>query len=250
MKVTLTPNTITNHTECFMKTFFLMWNTFIQRPLKSTERETERIYWGIADAVFFFPAFGTECVRSTQKMYSCHFLLLCGHLKFILLFFLSFVFLFISFLLLSLHFLADFDCSDPLGMESGEITSDQIIASSQYNPSWSPERSRLNYYENAWTPAEDSNKEWIQVILLMSYRGNYSPITDDCFLKCNFSGGKCLWKSLLLYSFGGNSLCEAEVSNSVPQWTEIKNMVLTEGQSQSLFIERRHNLALVFSCIM
>lgn len=48
-------------------------------------------------------------------------------------------------------------------MESGEIASDQIMASSQYNPSWSPERSRLNYYENAWTPAEDSNKEWIQV---------------------------------------------------------------------------------------
>ncbi|KAA8580994.1 hypothetical protein FQN60_013952 [Etheostoma spectabile] len=59
----------------------------------------------------------------------------------------------------------NFDCSDPLGMESGEITSDQIMASSQYNPSWSPERSRLNYYENAWTPAEDSNKEWIQVDL-------------------------------------------------------------------------------------
>ncbi|KAM8731452.1 neuropilin-1a isoform 3-T3 [Acanthopagrus schlegelii] len=59
----------------------------------------------------------------------------------------------------------DFDCSDPLGMESGEITSDQIMASSQYNPSWSSERSRLNYYENAWTPAEDSNKEWIQVDL-------------------------------------------------------------------------------------
>ncbi|GLD54999.1 neuropilin-1a isoform X1 [Lates japonicus] len=58
----------------------------------------------------------------------------------------------------------DFDCSDPLGMESGEITSDQIMASSQYNPSWSPERSRLNYYENAWTPAEDSNKEWIQSV--------------------------------------------------------------------------------------
>uniref|UniRef100_A0A671YT90 Neuropilin n=1 Tax=Sparus aurata TaxID=8175 RepID=A0A671YT90_SPAAU len=59
----------------------------------------------------------------------------------------------------------DFDCSDPLGMESGEITSDQIMASSKYNPSWSSERSRLNYYENAWTPAEDSNKEWIQVDL-------------------------------------------------------------------------------------
>ncbi|KAM3860860.1 neuropilin-1a [Diretmus argenteus] len=59
----------------------------------------------------------------------------------------------------------DFDCTDPLGMESGEILSDQIVSSSQYNPSWSSERSRLNYYENAWTPAEDSNKEWIQVDL-------------------------------------------------------------------------------------
>lgn len=48
-------------------------------------------------------------------------------------------------------------------MESGEIASDQIASSSQYNPNWSPERSRLNYYENGWTPAYDTNKEWIQV---------------------------------------------------------------------------------------
>uniref|UniRef100_A0A672M006 Neuropilin 1a n=1 Tax=Sinocyclocheilus grahami TaxID=75366 RepID=A0A672M006_SINGR len=59
----------------------------------------------------------------------------------------------------------DFDCTEPLGMETGEIHSDQIMASSQYNPSWSPERSRLNNPENGWTPAEDSNKEWIQVDL-------------------------------------------------------------------------------------
>uniref|UniRef100_A0A8C1VQW6 Neuropilin n=1 Tax=Cyprinus carpio TaxID=7962 RepID=A0A8C1VQW6_CYPCA len=59
----------------------------------------------------------------------------------------------------------DFDCTEPLGMETGEIHSDQIMASSQYNPSWSPERSRLNNPENGWTPAEDSTKEWIQVDL-------------------------------------------------------------------------------------
>uniref|UniRef100_A0A8C7KH99 Neuropilin n=1 Tax=Oncorhynchus kisutch TaxID=8019 RepID=A0A8C7KH99_ONCKI len=59
----------------------------------------------------------------------------------------------------------DFDCTDSLGMESGEIASEQIVASSQYNPGWSPERARLNYYENAWTPGEDNNKEWIQVDL-------------------------------------------------------------------------------------
>ncbi|XP_010880952.2 neuropilin-1a isoform X2 [Esox lucius] len=59
----------------------------------------------------------------------------------------------------------DFTCLEPLGMESGEITSDQITASSQYNPNWSPERSRLNYKVNGWTPSEDSSREWIQVDL-------------------------------------------------------------------------------------
>lgn len=52
---------------------------------------------------------------------------------------------------------------EPLGMESGEITAEQIIASSQYNSNWSPERSRLNYHENGWTPSDDTIKEWIQV---------------------------------------------------------------------------------------
>lgn len=48
-------------------------------------------------------------------------------------------------------------------MESGEIAAEQIIASSQYNSNWSPERSRLNYHENGWTPSDDTVKEWIQV---------------------------------------------------------------------------------------
>lgn len=48
-------------------------------------------------------------------------------------------------------------------MQSGDITSDQIVASSQYSLNWTPERSRLNYDENAWTPSQDSSKEWIQV---------------------------------------------------------------------------------------
>ncbi|KAM3822638.1 neuropilin-1 isoform 2-T2 [Vipera latastei] len=57
----------------------------------------------------------------------------------------------------------DFQCMEPLGMESGEIHSDQITASSQYNPQWSSERSRLNYPENGWTPEIDSTREWLQV---------------------------------------------------------------------------------------
>ncbi|XP_071348805.1 neuropilin-1a-like isoform X1 [Trachinotus anak] len=59
----------------------------------------------------------------------------------------------------------DFACMEPLGMESGEISSEQISASSQYNSNWSPERSRLNYQENGWTPSDDTVKEWIQVDL-------------------------------------------------------------------------------------
>ncbi|XP_050925757.1 neuropilin-1a isoform X2 [Lates calcarifer] len=59
----------------------------------------------------------------------------------------------------------DFACMEPLGMESGEISSDQISASSQYNSNWSPERSRLNYQENGWTPSDDTVREWIQVDL-------------------------------------------------------------------------------------
>ncbi|XP_034559635.1 neuropilin-1a-like [Notolabrus celidotus] len=59
----------------------------------------------------------------------------------------------------------EFACMESLGMESGEISSDQITASSQYNSNWSPERSRLNYQENGWTPSDDTVREWIQVDL-------------------------------------------------------------------------------------
>ncbi|KAG5265323.1 hypothetical protein AALO_G00240990 [Alosa alosa] len=56
-------------------------------------------------------------------------------------------------------------CMDPLGMESGDIGPSQIRARSQYNPSWAPERARLNYKDNGWTPSEDSSREWIEVDL-------------------------------------------------------------------------------------
>lgn len=59
----------------------------------------------------------------------------------------------------------EFACLEPLGMESGDISSEQISASSQYNSNWSPERSRLHYHENGWTPSDDTVREWIQVDL-------------------------------------------------------------------------------------
>lgn len=58
----------------------------------------------------------------------------------------------------------DFHCSYPFGMESGRITDNQITASSSFvDGLWSPRQARLNYDNNAWTPSEDSNKEYIQV---------------------------------------------------------------------------------------
>lgn len=49
-------------------------------------------------------------------------------------------------------------------MESGKITDDQIAASSTFaDERWLPRQARLNYNDNAWTPSDDSNKEYIQV---------------------------------------------------------------------------------------
>ncbi|XP_043922644.1 neuropilin-1 [Protopterus annectens] len=59
----------------------------------------------------------------------------------------------------------DFECLEPLGMQSGTILSDHITASTEYNAMWSSDRARLNYPENGWTPGDDSSKEWIQVDL-------------------------------------------------------------------------------------
>lgn len=79
-----------------------------------------------------------------------------------------------------LLFRAEFACMEPLGMESGEITSEQITASSQYNPNWSPERSRLNYHENGWTPSHDNIKEWIEVSRVSRFQ---SVTSSRCWRK-------------------------------------------------------------------
>ncbi|XP_029597218.1 neuropilin-2 isoform X2 [Salmo trutta] len=59
-----------------------------------------------------------------------------------------------------------FHCSTVFGLESGTISDDQISASSSfYDGRWSPRQARLNNIDNAWTPSEDSTKEYIQVDL-------------------------------------------------------------------------------------
>ncbi|XP_065110233.1 neuropilin-2a isoform X1 [Paramisgurnus dabryanus] len=59
-----------------------------------------------------------------------------------------------------------FHCSNAFGMESAKISDDQITASSSfYDGRWQPRQARLNNEDNAWTPSEDSNREFIQVDL-------------------------------------------------------------------------------------
>ncbi|XP_071243950.1 neuropilin-2-like [Salvelinus alpinus] len=59
-----------------------------------------------------------------------------------------------------------FHCSTAFGLESWMISDDQISASSSfYDGRWSPRQARLNNIDNAWTPSEDSIKEYIQVDL-------------------------------------------------------------------------------------
>lgn len=78
-------------------------------------------------------------------------------------------------------------------MESGQISAQQIKASSQYNSNWSPERSRLNYHENGWTPSDDTVREWIQV-------------SRRCFLERSSPG-----KGVAIYY--------APTSAAVPPWS-------------------------------
>uniref|UniRef100_A0A8C7NCE5 Neuropilin n=1 Tax=Oncorhynchus kisutch TaxID=8019 RepID=A0A8C7NCE5_ONCKI len=112
-------------------------------------------------------------------------------------------------------------CLEGLGMESGEITSDQITASSQYNPNWSPERSRLNYKENGWTPSEDSAREWIQVDLgflrFVSAVGTQGAISKETK------------KEYFVHSY------KVDVSSNGEDWVPIK-----EGSKQMIF-QGNHN---------
>ncbi|XP_062237106.1 LOW QUALITY PROTEIN: neuropilin-2a [Platichthys flesus] len=64
-----------------------------------------------------------------------------------------------------------FHCSMALGLESGKISDDQISASTTfYDSRWLPRQARLNNDDNAWTPSEDSNKEFIQVCVCVQDR--------------------------------------------------------------------------------
>ncbi|XP_063062518.1 neuropilin-1a [Engraulis encrasicolus] len=111
----------------------------------------------------------------------------------------------------------DFDCMEALGMESGEIPSEHIVATSQYSMSWSPERSRLNNGENAWTPAEDTVKEWIQVDLgflrFISAIGTQGAISQETM------------KTYYVRSY------KVEVSSNGEDWITLK-----EGSKQKIFL--------------
>lgn len=80
-----------------------------------------------------------------------------------------------------------------LGMESGKISDDQITASTSfYDNRWLPRQARLNNDDNAWTPAEDSNKEYIQV----SLREVFPRITRRLSLELVQAGLHCRDQSM------------------------------------------------------
>ncbi|KAL9955598.1 hypothetical protein ACROYT_G036941 [Oculina patagonica] len=58
-------------------------------------------------------------------------------------------------------------CRDPLGIESGKIPSSAIVASSQYNQYWGPDRGRLRTvtegsYGGGWAPQYNDVKQFLQ----------------------------------------------------------------------------------------
>lgn len=70
-----------------------------------------------------------------------------------------------------------------LGMESGKISDDQITASTTfYDNRWLPRQARLNNDDNAWTPSEDSNKEYIQVSVYPQEYFFAALLRDNMFL--------------------------------------------------------------------
>ncbi len=70
-------------------------------------------------------------------------------------------------------------------MESNKISDDQISASSSfYDGRWSPRQARLNFEDNAWTPNEDSNKEYIQVRFPLSHLRVYKFPSFSTYLQC------------------------------------------------------------------
>ncbi|KAG5278709.1 hypothetical protein AALO_G00101900 [Alosa alosa] len=64
------------------------------------------------------------------------------------------------------EFKKHFHCSYVLGMESGLISDDQIMASSVFaDGHWNAQQARLYNEDHAWMPSTDSQKEYIQVDL-------------------------------------------------------------------------------------
>ncbi|CAM9555264.1 unnamed protein product [Lampetra fluviatilis] len=108
-------------------------------------------------------------------------------------------------------------CNQPLGMESLEIRDEQITASSMYpNKEWQPKQARLNNPIHAWTPAADSNKEWIQADL------GYLKILSGIATQGAIS--KDSKKSYYVTSY------KMEVSSNGDDW-----MMLKEGRMPKVF---------------
>lgn len=130
-----------------------------------------------------------------------------------------------------------FHCSMALGMESGKISDDQITSSTSfYDNRWLPRQARLNNDDNAWTPSEDSNKEYIQVECSSTKSENYDKdhtktisITSTCWGQRMYR--ICLKQQHLLYSEDTHSMEIEEL------WMDDKEVLL---RSQSFPVSNTH----------
>lgn len=74
------------------------------------------------------------------------------------------------------------DCHDPLGMENGEISDNQIIASSEWNEKHSANMARLHFNggalgkASAWFSLTKDADQWLQIDLF-SLGNKYTRIT-------------------------------------------------------------------------
>ena len=89
------------------------------------------------------------------------FVLFCFILFYFISLFLFFLFIYLFSFLFVVHPVA---CQKPLGIESGNVTSDQLTASSFQKKVFQAANATLNQ-EGAWVPATNDQNQWFQVDL-------------------------------------------------------------------------------------
>ncbi|XP_044161704.1 coagulation factor VIII-like isoform X1 [Bufo gargarizans] len=131
-------------------------------------------------------------------------------------------------------------CSLPLGMESGEISSYHISASSySYSvfSSWAPNLARLNQRGriNAWRPQADTQGEWLQVDLaqemkvtglkIQGARSSFTSMYITHFF-VSFSNDGKNW-TFIREENGQRKIFQASMNSDTPVWVTFDMPIIT-----------------------